>query len=154
MSRLQFWYEFASNYSYLSVVRIEGLASAAGVEIEWQPFLLGPIFKAQGWDTSPFNLFPAKGRHMVRDVQRIAAVRGIPFVLPNPFPPNTLLCARLAWLGKMEGWIIPFTKAVFAAEFGSGGDIADRSVVERILIALGIDARTALERARHQRHGT
>ena len=59
--KLEFWYEFASTYSYLSAMRIEALAAAAGVAVAWKPFLLGPIFKAQGWDTSPFNLYPAKG---------------------------------------------------------------------------------------------
>src|SRR5258708_8222305 len=93
--RLEFWYEFASTYSYLSAMRIEALAAAAGVAVEWKPFLLGPIFKAQGWDTSPFNIYPAKGRYMVRDLERLAAQRGPPFSLPGPLPPNTLVPARL-----------------------------------------------------------
>jgi len=45
---LRFWFEFASTYSYLSAERIRALAENAGVAVEWQPFLLGPIFKAQG----------------------------------------------------------------------------------------------------------
>jgi 2-hydroxychromene-2-carboxylate isomerase len=57
--RLQFWFEFASTYSYPAVFRIERLASAAGAAVEWKPFLLGPIFQSQGWGDSPFNLFPA-----------------------------------------------------------------------------------------------
>ena len=47
---LQFWFEFASTYSYLSVARIEGEAAVAGVPVRWEPFLLGPIFAEQGWD--------------------------------------------------------------------------------------------------------
>ncbi len=66
--RLEFWYDLASNYSYLSSVRIEDLAARSGVDVVWRPFLLGPIFKAQGWNTSPFNLYPAKGRNMIRDM--------------------------------------------------------------------------------------
>ena len=62
--RLTFWYEFASSYSYLSAMRIDAAAQAAGVEVVWQPFLLGPIFKAQGWTSSPFSLYPAKGRYI------------------------------------------------------------------------------------------
>ena len=57
--KLEFWYDFASTYSYLSAMRIEALAAPAGVEIVWRPFLLGPIFQAQGWTTSPFS--PAYG---------------------------------------------------------------------------------------------
>lgn len=57
MPKLEFWYDFASTYSYLSAMRIEELGQTQGIEILWRPFLLGPIFKAQGWDTSPFSLF-------------------------------------------------------------------------------------------------
>jgi 2-hydroxychromene-2-carboxylate isomerase len=102
---LEFWYEFASTYSYLSAMRIEALAAAAGVAIAWKPFLLGPIFKAQGWDTSPFNLYPAKGRYMVRDLERLATDRGLTFALPAVFPQNSLRAARLALIGGDEGWI-------------------------------------------------
>ena len=53
---MEFWFEFASTYSYLAAARIEQLANAAGVVIVWRPFLLGPIFKSQGWNDSPFNV--------------------------------------------------------------------------------------------------
>ena len=94
-------------------MRIEALAAAAGVAVAWKPFLLGPIFKAQGWDTSPFNLYPAKGRYMVRDLERLAAERGLRFALPAVFPQNSLRAARLALVGGDEGWIAPFTRAVY-----------------------------------------
>jgi len=147
MPRLEFWYEFASNYSYLSVMRISDLAQQAGVEVIWKPFLLGPIFKAQGWDTSPFNLYPAKGRYMIRDMQRITASRGLPFVMPPTFPANGLKAARLALIGADEGWIEPVTKAIFEAEFGRGEDIAQPAVLEKALAGLGLDAASLMARA-------
>ncbi len=147
MPRLAFWFEFASTYSYLSALRIETLAAEAGVAIDWRPFLLGPIFRAQGWSTSPFNLYPAKGRYMVRDIERIAAARGLAFRLPEPFPQNGLLAARLATLGVEEGWVAPFTRAVFAAEFAEGRDIADRRVLADLLEAVGVAAAPALAAA-------
>ena len=75
MSRpaIEFWFEFASTYSYLSVMRIERAAQAAGVDIAWKPFLLGPVFLALGWNDSPFNIYPPKGRYMWRDLERLAA---------------------------------------------------------------------------------
>ena len=101
---LEFWYEFASTYSYLTAMRIEPLAEAAGVDIRWRPFLLGPIFAAQGWTSSPFNLFPAKGRYMWRDMERQAAALGVPFRKPDPFPQNALLAARVALYGADHPW--------------------------------------------------
>ena len=147
MPRLEFWYEFASNYSYLSVMRISDLARPVGVEVIWRPFLLGPIFKSQGWDTSPFNLYPVKGRYMIRDMQRLAESRGLPFVMPPTFPANGLKAARLALIGADEGWIEPFTRAVFEAEFGRGEDIAQPAVIEKALSGLGLDSVSLLARA-------
>jgi 2-hydroxychromene-2-carboxylate isomerase len=145
--RLTFWYEFASSYSYLSAMRIDAAAQAAGVEVIWQPFLLGPIFKAQGWTSSPFNLYPAKGRYMVRDIARIAASRGIAFRLPEPFPANTLRAARLALIGMGEGWVAPFSRAVFEAEFARGLDIASITVLSKIVAGLNLDAAALMARS-------
>jgi 2-hydroxychromene-2-carboxylate isomerase len=144
--KVQFWYEFASTYSYLSAMRVEALAAAAGVAVEWKPFLLGPIFHAQGWDTSPFNLYPAKGRYMARDLERLAAERGLKFALPEPFPQNSLLAARLALVGAEEGWIAPFTCAVFAAEFADGAQIADKATLASILDGLHLESQRILSR--------
>jgi 2-hydroxychromene-2-carboxylate isomerase len=144
---LEFWYEFASTYSYLSAMRIEALAAAAGVVVTWKPFLLGPIFKAQGWDTSPFNVYPAKGSYMVRDLQRLAASRGLTFVLPAAFPQNSLHAARLALVGSDEGWVAPFTRAIFEAEFAHGADISDVRLLDTILRRLRLDSEALLARS-------
>ena len=144
--KIEFWCEFASTYSYLAAMRIEAAAAAAGVTVEWKPFLLGPIFHAQGWDNSPFNIFPTKGRYMVRDMERLAAERGLRFALPKPFPQNSLLAARLALVGAEEGWIAPFTRAVFTVEFADGAQIADRSVLASILDGLRLDSQRLLSR--------
>ncbi len=144
--KLEFWYEFASTYSYLSAMRIEALAATAGVAVAWRPFLLGPIFKAQGWDTSPFNLYAAKGRYMVRDLERLAADRGLAFALPAVFPQNSLRAARLALIGGDEDWIVPFTRAVFEAEFAHGADIADTRFLDTVLRSLDLDSERLLSR--------
>ncbi len=145
--QIEFWYEFASTYSYLSAMRIEALASAAGVRIIWKPLLLGPIFRAQGWDTSPFNIYPAKGRYMVRDMERLASARGLPFKLPSPFPQNSLHAARLALVGLAEGWGVAFTRAVYEAEFAGGADIGDKRVLLALLKGLGLEAEAVLARS-------
>ncbi|HET7501244.1 MAG TPA: DsbA family protein, partial [Kofleriaceae bacterium] len=96
MARLDFWCELASTYTYLAAMRIEELAGAAGVEVRWQPFMLGPIFAQVGWSTSPFEVYPAKGRYMWRDVEREAAALGLAMRRPSQFPRNSVLAARVA----------------------------------------------------------
>ena len=102
------------------------MGSAARFLAQFFPlFLLGAIFKAQGWESSPFNLYPAKVKHMVRDIERIAQDRGLEFRLPEPFPQNSLIAARLALAGLEEGWGPAFVKGVYHAEFSEGRGIAN-----------------------------
>jgi 2-hydroxychromene-2-carboxylate isomerase len=147
MARLTFWFEFASTYSYLSAMRIEEMARKADVDVIWKPFLLGPIFKAQNWDTSPFNLYPAKGRYMVRDIERIAQSRGLVFRLPEPFPQNGLLAARLALAGLEQAWGPAFIRSLFSLEFAEQQNIAERSTLATALAAAGATESEAFERA-------
>ena len=145
--RLDFWFDFASTYSYLASARISSLAAKASVTVRFRPFLLGPIFKAQGWDTSPFNLYPVKGRHMWRDLERLATDLGIPFRRPDPFPQNSLLAARVALSGLRQGWGEHFSIAVFRAEFVEGRRIDEAATLTAILSGLAVDAKAALDAA-------
>ena len=145
--KLELWYEFASTYSYLSVMRIEKVAAAAKLAVAWRPFLLGPIFRAQGWNDSPFNVYPVKGRYMWRDMERLAAGYGLPFAKPSGFPRNGLSAARIALLAEPEGWCPDWTRAVYTAEFAHDRDIADTAMLSGLLETLGQDPGAVLARA-------
>ncbi len=137
---IDFWFDFASTYSYLSAMRIGDVAIEREIEVRWRPFLLGPIFKAQGWDTSPFNLYPAKGEYMWRDMERLCADAGLPFERPDPFPQNSLKAARLALSARDEPWFDELCRGLFRAQFGAGLAISDDTVLEAVLDDLGVDA--------------
>lgn len=138
-SEVTFWFEFASPYSYLSAMRLGAAADARGVPVIWKPFLLGPVFAAQGWDTSPFNLYPAKGRYMWRDMERICAIRDLPFRRPDPFPQNGLQAARLALAAAEHGRIEAFAQAVFQAQFADGADITSEAILQCCLHRAGLE---------------
>jgi len=146
MQTLDFFFEFASTYSYLAAMRVGDLARTAGVKVRWRPFLLGPIFQTQGWNDSPFNLYPQKGRYMWRDLERLAAELGLPFERPVPFPQSSLLAARVALVGLAENWGEAFCRAAFTAEFGEGRQIADQTVIADLLRGLGVVPQSVLER--------
>jgi 2-hydroxychromene-2-carboxylate isomerase len=147
MPALDFWFDFASTYSYPAAMRIGPLAAAAGVTVRHRPFLLGPIFKAQGWDSSPFNLYEAKGRHMWRDLERLCADLGLPFRRPDPFPQTSLLPARVTLVGLGDGWGDEFCRAVFRAGFAEGRRIDDLAVVRGILTDLKLNPKSVLDTA-------
>jgi 2-hydroxychromene-2-carboxylate isomerase len=137
VSALEFWFEFASTYSYPAAMRVERVARAEGVEVAWRPFLLGPIFAAQGWNDSPFNLYPVKGRYMWRDLERICADLGTPMRRPSRFPRNGLLAARVACHAQEQPWLPEFVRQVYRANFADDREISDPAVVGEILEAVG-----------------
>lgn len=156
MQVLDFWFDFASTYSYPTVMPISPLAAAHGVTVRWHPLLLGPVFQAQGLATSPFNVFPVKGAYMLRDLQRLCRAQNLPFVWPaelnrsGGFPRRSILAARIGLIGFDEGWGKAFARATFVAEFGHGKDIADPAVIGKILSGLNLEPQPVLGRAQNR----
>jgi 2-hydroxychromene-2-carboxylate isomerase len=145
---IEFWYEFASPYSYLAAARIERLAAGSRIRLEWWPFLLGPILKQRSHDPSPFqNPSPAQRRYRWRDLQRLCAAEGLTLRLPSSYPRNGLLAARVALIAVDEGWGPELTRALYHANFAEDRDIADPAVVGAVIAALGREAAGVLARA-------
>lgn len=144
---IEFWFEFASTYSYPAAMRVERVARAAGMEVVWKPFLLGPLFHAQqGLTDSPFNAVPVKGKYMWRDLERICAADGLPLKRPAVFPQNGLKAARIT-LALPEAARPDFVRAVYTANFADGALISDEGVLSGILTRLGHDAGAILSGA-------
>jgi 2-hydroxychromene-2-carboxylate isomerase len=144
---LEFWFEFASTYSYPAAMRIERLARARGVPVVWRAFLLGPIFFAQGWQDSPFNIYPAKGHYMWRDLERVCTKEGLALRRPTRFPRNGLVAARVACAAGDEPWLPEFVRAVYHANFAVDRDISEPAVIGAVLEAIGADPAQWLARA-------
>lgn len=144
MTTLDFWYDFASTYSYPAAMRIEALAAKKKVALRWRPFLLGPIFVEQGWKNSPFNIYPVKGRYMWRDMVRICAREKLKLKVPDPFPQNSIHAARAAMALAPEKRAA-FSKAVYHTAFAEGRDISSRAALAPILESMGLHASHVLE---------
>ena len=147
MKSIEFWFDFGSNYSYLSMMRIQRLARAAGVRVRLQPFMLGPIFKSLGWETSPFVLQELKGRYVWRDMERQCAKFGLRWQRPSTFPRNGLLAARIALVAEAAPWRQAFCEQVMLANFADDREIGDTAVLARILDGLGADSGAVLQAA-------
>src|SRR5450432_1013406 len=127
---IDLWFEFASTYSYVAIHEVAKLDA----RVSLRPFLLGPIFAAQGWNDSPFNIYPVKGRYMWRDLERICEKEGLQLQLPPfRFPQNSLKASRIALIGERDGWIAEFTRAVYVSNFSGQKDISDDATLGEIL---------------------
>ena len=144
---IDFWFDFASTYSYLSVMRIGDRARAAGVELRWRPFLLGPVLQHHGWQASVYLLHEEMAAYMWRDLQRKCQKYGLPWHRPSHFPRRSVLPVRIATVGTDEPWCEPFCRAVMTASFAADRDIEDTGLLTEILDGLGLDAATILQQA-------
>jgi 2-hydroxychromene-2-carboxylate isomerase len=147
LSPIEFWFEFASNYSYLSVMRIEQAAASLGVSIRWRPFLLGPIFKSFGWSTSPFILQPWKNDYVWKDMERQCRKYGIAWRRPSQFPRASVLPARVALIGADKPWMGEFCRRVMQLNFAADQDIDSPALVAEVLTQLGLEAPEIIDEA-------
>lgn len=147
---IEFWFDFGSNYSYLSVMRIEETASRLGVTIQWRPFLLGPIFKSFGWTTSPFVVQTWKTEYVWRDMERECRKYRLAWTRPTTFPRASLLPARVALIGAEKPWMGEFCRRIMQVNFVADRDIDSAACVSEVLAQLGLRAQEIIDDARDE----
>src|SRR5262245_64537238 len=88
-----------SIHSYLSVMRIGALASAAGVAVRWQPFNLREILIEQ--NNTAFTKDDVKMNYFWHDVERRARRHNIPFAGRAPYAADAdLLALRVGLIAR------------------------------------------------------
>ena len=129
---MQFWFDFASTYSYVAALRVEVVCARAGVTLSHRPFLLGPLFEQQlGIRDSPFNVHRERGQYMWRDLERLCEKYQLPWRRPAVFPRSSVLAARVVCCaGAATG---PLVRAIFRANFAENQDIAQPEVLRALV---------------------
>jgi 2-hydroxychromene-2-carboxylate isomerase len=150
MQPVDFWIEYGSTYTYLSVARIGRLAAQAGVEVRWQPFLVMPIMAELGMTQGPFLPYPAKTAYMWRDIERRAARHGIAYRRPSAYPVDMLATARVGCVAAGEGWCQAFTEKVFELHWTRDVAIGSADNLRTALQSLGRSPDEVLARAQAQ----
>ncbi|MES2489530.1 MAG: 2-hydroxychromene-2-carboxylate isomerase [Pseudomonadota bacterium] len=147
LKTIEFWFDFGSNYSYLTTMRIEQAASNLGVTVLWRPFLLGPIFKSFGWETSPFVLQKAKGEYVWKDMARECQKYGLAWTQPTNFPRASILPQRVALAGADEPWLAEFCRKVMTTNFVEDRDVDSFDTIRGILDRMGLSSEQILAAA-------
>ncbi len=148
VSRVQFWFDFASPYAFIAAQRIQPGAQSSSKQVDWQPFLVGVALRAktQG-DSSIQHVTEAEARYRKHDVHRTCKRLGLPLRWPSSYPRGSLLAARVAYWARGEAWQVPFIDAVFAANFIEDQDISSTECIGAILQSIGVAAEGALAAA-------
>jgi 2-hydroxychromene-2-carboxylate isomerase len=122
--RAVFFYDLGSPYAYLSAERINGRFAEAGAPVpEWQPVLLGGLFKR--FDRSSWGMGPGREAGM-RECERRASAYGLPPIAwPDGWPGNYLFAMRTAAFAKEIGKTVSFSLAAFRQAFAGGRDLSE-----------------------------
>ena len=135
-AQIDFWFTMGSTYSYLSVSRLADVERSSGISFRWRPFHLLVIL--QEMKHIPFGDKPAKSAYMWRDIERRAAMYGLPAKLPAPYPVKQSVVANLvAVVGLYEGWGADFVRAAYRRWFQLGQEIGSEPNVSESLRDVG-----------------
>lgn len=145
MPQIDFFYFFGSAYSYLAVMRIEKLASDAGVDVNWRPFSVRDLMEEKGYSLRSQS---TKMTYFWRDIERRARLHGIPFEMQPVWPTDPdQLANRVGIVAAQQGWIREYTKASFRSWYLAGHHLGSGSSLNEILTELGKDPPSILRLA-------
>jgi 2-hydroxychromene-2-carboxylate isomerase len=147
---MEFWFEYGSTYTYLTVARISHLAEASNVALRWKPFLLAPLFTKMGLSQGPFLPFPSKMKYMWHDLERRARLHGLPYRKPSVYPPITLQTARVGLVAAEEGWCAEFTLGVFSRHWTQNVEIGTPNNLRESILAAGRNPDEVIAKAESQ----
>jgi len=140
---IDFWFTMGSTYSYLSVMRLVDLQRSSGICFNWRPFHLLVIL--QEMKHVPFADKPAKSAYMWRDIERRAAMYGLPLSLPVPYPAKQSITANLvAVVGMRQGWGVDFVRAAYRRWFQLGQETGSEPNISESLRDTGQEPQSVL----------
>jgi 2-hydroxychromene-2-carboxylate isomerase len=137
-TQIDFWFTMASTYTYLTVMRLADVEKSTGITFRWRPFYLRNILQEMNY--TPFADKPAKQAYMWRDIERRAAMYGMPARIPVPYPVGDGgLSNRIASVGIEEGWGRDYVRASYECWFMHGEPNGREPNVSTSLRAIGQD---------------
>ena len=143
---IDFWFSVGSTYTYLTASRLEKTAAAENVRFNWRVFSVRTIMREQ--NNSPFVGKPVKTAYMWRDIERRAAMYGLPVKVPAPYPVKDLdLACRIAVLGIAEGWGLKYIAASYRRWFVDGNEPGIEPNLSASLAEVGQQAARVVERS-------
>src|ERR1700761_1387456 len=147
MTTVTFYFDFGSPNAYLSHRVIPGIEARTGARFDYEPVLLGGIFKLTG-NRSPAEAYSGirnKLEYEGRETQRFIARHGLPAYRMTPhFPVNALKSMRGAVAAQRLGVFEAYVETCFAAMWERGLKMDDPAVIAETLDAAGLDATSIL----------
>ena len=139
---VNFYFEFASPYSYLAAHEIDARVGAAGGQVIWQPIDIDQVWKAQGLLDAYLVVRAMKSSYIRKDVARCAAAQGM-IIRPSRLRGQGFAMAKLAYLGLRTSGderAAAFLRKVWRSYFSSGLPIGSAEELADCVTDLELDA--------------
>src|SRR5438270_7694617 len=146
MPQITFYYDVGSPYAYLAAERIGGLLPEP---VQWQPVLLGGLFKLTGRSSWALGDYRRRQAGMAEIERRARAYRVPPMRWPDPWPGDYLQAMRVCTFAFEAGRGREFAMQAFRNAFQRGVDLTIPGRVVEAATQVGLD-RAAAERAMHR----
>lgn len=144
---LEFFYDCSSPWTYFAFTRIIPIMEQLALPIRWRPILVGGVFNAVNQEVYKAReaMFSSSGsprlNYYIKDMQDWARLCGVRAEMPEGHPINSVKAMRGAFYAEQQGLIVPYSRAVFEAYWGSESpNIADDEVLGAICTRVGLDS--------------
>src|SRR5579872_1316934 len=133
---IRIYFDYISPNAYLAWNQLPRLAAKYGFEIDAVPVLYAALLDASG--TLGPGETPAKGRWMMKNVQRKAILLDLPMQTPAYFPFNPILALRMSLVPLDTSMHHKLIDALFAAVWCRSLHVSEPAVAERVANELGL----------------
>ncbi len=140
-TKLEFFYDCSSPWTYLAFSEIEKLANRHDFELIWRPILVGGVFNSTNPSVYATRANPVKEKQIYsnKDLQDWCKVRGIEINWPEIFPVNSVKAMRGALYALEQNKISEYSSSVFYSYWTEGKDISQKEVLSDLVNTIGLD---------------
>ncbi|MEE4360875.1 MAG: 2-hydroxychromene-2-carboxylate isomerase [Pseudomonadales bacterium] len=140
--RIEFFFDYASPYSWLADQRLPEIAARHGATLVYRPALLGALVVESG--NTPPPAVPAKAAYYRDDLVRWTERLGLAY-RPNPhFPVASIALMRGALVAQREGVFPTYHEALWRAMWTQAAPLHEEAVFRATLTEAGLDAELIL----------
>jgi 2-hydroxychromene-2-carboxylate isomerase len=143
MSRVEFFFDLSSPWTYLAFINVRHLLARTGADIRYRPILVGGVFNAvnPAVYASRENSDTPRMRHGARMLKEWAAWTGVTLNFPSPYhPAKSVHAMRMACaLEDDQAKLMRFARAAFESYFLRAENLDDPEVLVAAANSAGLD---------------
>ena len=135
-----FFFDFASPYSYLAHKQIRNIEYQHNIKINYMPILLGGLLNLAEIKAAAF--IPSKAKFMIKDCKLFSEKFNIKFKFNSYFPIQSLNLMRGVLIARKENKTSLYIDKFFDACWKDGLNLNDQKIVDKILEDLNFNLKT------------